>query len=126
MSDSVTDIDVGTGWHVYTQNLWSFLDVTFSCIFGIYLVLRIHGWKTGKLEPCQQALDVLAMGAPVLVPRLAFNLMSENMLFVSLRAMMRDFTVLTLLAVIELFPNNEAILTRRSSRLGASRGSFSR
>ena len=44
-------------------------------------------------------MDVLAMGAPVLVPRLAFNLMSENMLFISLREMMRDFTVLTLLAV---------------------------
>lgn len=44
-------------------------------------------------------MDVLAMGAPVLVPRLAFNLMSENMLFVSLRAMMRDFAVLTALAI---------------------------
>ncbi|KAH7364611.1 hypothetical protein BKA65DRAFT_142036 [Rhexocercosporidium sp. MPI-PUGE-AT-0058] len=86
------------GWHVYTQNLWSFLDVTFSAIFGIYLVLRIHSWRTGKLEPAQQAMDVLAMGAPVLIPRIAFNLMSENMLFVSLRAMMRDFTILTGLA----------------------------
>jgi hypothetical protein len=83
---------------VYSQNLWSFLDVTFSAIFGIYLILRIHGWRTGTIEPAQQAMDVLAMGAPVLVPRLAFNLMSENMLFVSLRAMMRDFTVLTALA----------------------------
>lgn len=81
------------GWHVYTQNLWSFLDVTFSIVFGVYLVLRIRGWHTGDLEPSQQAMDVLAMGAPVLVPRLAFNLMSENMLFVSLRAMMKDFTV---------------------------------
>ena len=68
-------------------------------IFGIYLCLRIHGWRTGSLEFGQQALDVLAMGAPVLVPRLAFNLMSENMLFISLREMMRDFTVLTGLAV---------------------------
>jgi hypothetical protein len=99
MSDSVMSINDDIGWHVYTQNLWSFLDVTFSCIFGIYLILRIHGWRTGKLDPGQQALDVLAMGAPVLVPRLAFNLMSENMLFVSLRAMMSDFTMLTLLAV---------------------------
>jgi hypothetical protein len=77
---------------------WSFLDVTFSSVFGIYLVLRIHGWRTGDLEPGQQALDVLAMGAPLLVPRLAFNLMSENMLFVSLRAMLKDFTILTGLA----------------------------
>ncbi|KAM3085063.1 hypothetical protein ACMFMG_003499 [Clarireedia jacksonii] len=87
------------GWHVYTQNLWSFLDVTFGFIFGVYLVLRLQGWRTMSNKPSQQALDVLAMGAPVLVPRLAFNLMSENMLFVSLRAMMRDFTVLTLLSV---------------------------
>jgi hypothetical protein len=72
--------------------------VTFSLIFWIYLALRVHGWRTGRLVPAQQAMDVLAMGAPVLVPRLAFNLMSENMLFVSLRAMMRDFAVLTLLS----------------------------
>jgi hypothetical protein len=55
--------------------------------------------RKGELVPAQQAIDVLAMGAPVLVPRLAFNLMSENMLFISLREMMRDFTVLTVLAV---------------------------
>ncbi len=78
---------------MYTQNLWSFLDVTFSVVFGVYLVLRVHGWRTDELDQGQQAMDVLAMGAPVLVPRLAFNLMSENMLFVSLRAMMKDFTV---------------------------------
>ncbi|CAG8950492.1 hypothetical protein HYFRA_00006989 [Hymenoscyphus fraxineus] len=87
------------GWRVYTQNLWSFLDVTFAVIFGIYFILRMHGLRVGELVPGQQAMDVLAMGAPVLVPRLAFNIMSENMLFVSLRAMMRDFTVLTVLAV---------------------------
>lgn len=84
---------------MYTQNLWSFLDVTFSVIFFVYLGLRIHGWRIGQLELGQQAMDVLALGAPVLVPRLAFNLMSENMLFVSLREMMRDFAVLTVLAV---------------------------
>jgi hypothetical protein len=84
---------------VYTENLWSFLDVTFCVVFFIYLGLRIHGWRTENLELGQQALDVLAMGAPVLVPRLAFNLMSENMLFISLREMMRNFTVLTILAV---------------------------
>ena len=87
-----------TGWQVYTQNLWSFLDVTFAAIFAVYFCIRIHGWRVDNPRYGQQAIDVLAMGAPVLVPRLAFNLMSENMLFVSLRAMMRDFTVLTFLA----------------------------
>lgn len=87
------------GWGVYTQNLWSFLDVTFAIIYGIYLVLRIHGLQTDSFESGQQAMDVLAIGAPFLIPRLAFNLMSENMLFVSLRSMMADFALLTALAV---------------------------
>ncbi|KAI0596980.1 nonselective cation channel [Biscogniauxia sp. FL1348] len=87
------------GWNVYTQNLWSFLDVMFAIIYWMYLILRIHGWRTGQLNPGQQALDVLAMGAPVLVPRLAFNLLSENIVFLSLRSMMADFIILTFLAV---------------------------
>lgn len=83
---------------MYTQNLWSFLDVTFAVIYWIFLILRIYGWKTGSLEPGQQALDVLAMGAPVLIPRLAFNLLSDNLLFLSLRSMMSDFALLSALA----------------------------
>lgn len=83
---------------VYTQNLWSFLDVIFILVYWMYLILRVHGWRTGSLGPGQQALDVLAMGAPVLIPRLAFNLLSGNVVFLSLRAMMADFALLTFLA----------------------------
>ncbi|KAI1266852.1 hypothetical protein F5Y18DRAFT_350447 [Xylariaceae sp. FL1019] len=86
------------GWTVYTQNLWSFLDVMFVSVYWVYLVLRLHGWRTGTLSPAQQALDVLAMGAPVLVPRLAFNLLSGNIVFLSFRAMMTNFIILTFLA----------------------------
>ncbi|RYC57732.1 hypothetical protein CHU98_g8484 [Xylaria longipes] len=86
------------GWSVYTQNLWSFLDVMFILVYWVYLIMRIHGWRTGSLGPAQQALDVLAMGAPVLIPRLAFNLLSGNVVFLSLRAMMADFALLTFLA----------------------------
>lgn len=82
---------------MYTQNLWSFLDVTFVCIYWIYLVLRVYGLRSHNEELGQQALDVLAMGAPVLVPRLAFNLLSDNILFLSLRSMMADFSLLTVL-----------------------------
>jgi hypothetical protein len=86
------------GWHVFTQNLWSFLDVTFIFIYIVYASLRIHGLRTGDFESSRQAMDVLAVGAPILIPRLAFNFMSENMLFLSLRAMMADFISLTFLA----------------------------
>ena len=87
------------GWEVYTQNLWSFLDFCFCIIYGVYLILRLRGKTLGNDELGEQALTVLATAAPVLIPRLAFNLMSENILFVSLRTMMADFARLSVLAV---------------------------
>lgn len=81
---------------MYTQNLWSFLDVMFILVYWVYLILRIHAWATGSLG--ELALNVLAMGAPVLIPRLAFNLLSGNVVFLSLRAMMVDFALLTFIA----------------------------
>ncbi len=86
------------GWQCYTQNLWAFLDFMFIIVYAVYLVLRIHNLATGDIRSGTPALDILSAGAPVLIPRLAFNFLSENMLFVSLRAMMVDFTVLTLIA----------------------------
>lgn len=86
------------GWDVYAQNLWSFLDVTFAVIYWVYLIIRIYGWQSGRIEAGQQALDVLAIAAPVLVPRLAFNLLSDNLVFLSLRSMMSDFALLSALA----------------------------
>lgn len=91
------------GWQVYTQNLWSFLDVMFCLIFAAYLSIRLHGVRISDEDDARSAattaFDVLGCGAPVLIPRLAFNVMSENLLFVGLRGMMRDFLTLTALAV---------------------------
>lgn len=72
-------------------------------IFVVYFIMRMHALtlinEHDSIHLSRTALDILSCGAPVLVPRLAFNVMSENMLFVSLRAMMSDFLTLTLLAV---------------------------
>jgi hypothetical protein len=91
------------GWQVYSQNLWAFLDVGFSLIYVVYLILRLQAMTVAdereSIFLARTALDILSVGAPILIPRLAFNLMSENMLFVSLRAMMSDFLTLTLLAI---------------------------
>lgn len=87
------------GWQVHTQNLWSFLAITFIVTFTSYLLVRLHGLSTNQPEAGRQALDILSIAAPILLPRLAFNLMPENMLFISLRAMMTDFIILTLLAI---------------------------
>lgn len=86
------------GWGVYTQNLWSFLDVTFVCIYSIYVALRIHGFRLGIARPGQQAFDVLALAAPVLIPRVAFTLLSDNLVLLCLRSMMVDFFFLTALS----------------------------
>ncbi|OAL23358.1 hypothetical protein AYO22_06408 [Fonsecaea multimorphosa] len=86
------------GWQVHTQNLWSFLDITFIIIYTVYFIVRMYALSTGKLEP-GLGLNILAIATPVLLPRLAFNLMPDNMLFISLRAMLKDFIVLTLLAL---------------------------
>ncbi|UNI14619.1 hypothetical protein JDV02_001229 [Purpureocillium takamizusanense] len=86
------------GWGVYTQNLWSFLDVAFILIYLVYLLLRMHGLRVGEIEPAEQAFDVLALAAPVLVPRLAFSLLSDNLVFLALRSMMADFMLLTALS----------------------------
>lgn len=84
--------------NVYTQNLWSFLDVGFIFIYWAYLVLRLYGWHAHELEPAEQAYDVLALAAPMLFPRLAFNLLRDNLVFLSLRSMMADFFFLTALS----------------------------
>ena len=86
------------GWTVHLQKLWSFLDVTFWVIFFAYLCLRFDTFFFVRVSR-QDALNVLCVAAPVLLPRLAFNLMPENIIFISLHAMMKDFTRLTVLAI---------------------------
>ncbi|KIW02915.1 hypothetical protein, variant 1 [Verruconis gallopava] len=87
------------GWQVHTQNLWSFLDIGFVFIYWVYFVLRMIGIAKDNDELGRQALDVLACAAPIVFPRIAFNLMSENVLFLSLRVMMKQFVALTALAI---------------------------
>ncbi|CEJ54851.1 hypothetical protein PMG11_01140 [Penicillium brasilianum] len=86
------------GWYVHTQNVWSFLDIAFFGIYSVYFMLRTYAAVVEDVDLATSSLDILCVAAPVLLPRLAFNLMPDNMLFISLRAMMRDFSVLTLLA----------------------------
>ena len=86
------------GRNVYTQNLWSFLDVAFIGIYVVYIIIRFHSWRLDDHGAAEQAYDVLALAAPVVIPRLAFTLFSENLIFLSLRSMMADFFALTALS----------------------------
>ncbi|KAK9769404.1 hypothetical protein AB5N19_06789 [Seiridium cardinale] len=85
------------GWQVYTQTLWSFLDITFMVIFGAYVVGRSYDISVGSI-PNGMGVHILCTAAPVLLTRSAFALLPDNIVFISIHAMMRDFTVVTFLA----------------------------
>lgn len=90
------------GWIVYTANLWSFLDVIFCFIFSFYFFVRMYALKLDDYDDAQQwarlALDALSCAAPILIPRLAFNVFSENLVFLSMRDMLANFMSLVFMA----------------------------
>ncbi|KAI8683053.1 hypothetical protein NCS56_00429100 [Fusarium sp. Ph1] len=85
------------GWEVHAQNLWAFLDITFACVFGVYLLARLYDFLADQLHS-GYGLPILCVAAPVMLTRVAFNLLPNNLVFISVHAMMKDFTVLTFLA----------------------------
>ncbi|KAI6366847.1 hypothetical protein MCOR25_005063 [Pyricularia grisea] len=85
------------GWEVHSQSLWSFLDLTFIFIYGAYVIARIFDIYAGRF-PLGQGLHILCIAAPVLLTRLAFTLLPNNIVFISVRAAMSDFMMLTFLA----------------------------
>ncbi|KAH8198256.1 hypothetical protein TruAng_007599 [Truncatella angustata] len=85
------------GWQVYTQTLWSFLDMTFMLIFGAYAVGRNYDMSATTMAD-GLGPHILCTAAPVLLTRAAFALLPDNLVFISIHAMMRDFTLVTFLA----------------------------
>ena len=86
------------GWEIHAQNLWSFLDITFTIIYIAYVIVRICDLVVARPDG-GHGLHILSIAAPVLLPRISFNLLPDNIVFISLHTMMKDFTLLTLLAV---------------------------
>ncbi|KAM5354734.1 hypothetical protein ACJ41O_001381 [Fusarium nematophilum] len=86
------------GWEVHAQNLWSFLDITFTLIFSVYILVRVYDVSVGHIHD-GAALHILCVAAPILLTRVAFNLLPDNIVFISLHAMMKDFLLLTFIAV---------------------------
>lgn len=86
------------GWEVHAQNLWSFLDITFTAIYVTYIFARFYDFLADQLHD-GYGIPILCMAAPVMLTRVAFNLMPNNIVFISLHALMKDFTVLTFIAL---------------------------
>ncbi|KAL1940266.1 hypothetical protein VTO73DRAFT_9218 [Trametes versicolor] len=88
------------GWTIYIANLWNVFDSSFIVIFLVYLGYRIRGLTHNDPAASDFAFDVLACGACILFPRLAFFAVSNNVIVLALRAMMADFLFFITIAAI--------------------------
>ncbi|KAK6856534.1 nonselective cation channel [Apiospora arundinis] len=86
------------GWAVYSQTLWSFLDIAFIVIFGVYAMCRVHDGSIGSMAD-GYGMQALCVAAPILLTRLAFATIPDNIVFISIYAMLKDFTLVTFLAI---------------------------
>ncbi|OCH84728.1 hypothetical protein OBBRIDRAFT_741085 [Obba rivulosa] len=88
------------GWGIYIANLWNVFDTSFVVIFFIYLGFRIKGLVKADVNSSELAFDVLACGACILFPRLAFFAVSNNLVVLALRAMIVEFIFFIAIAAI--------------------------
>ncbi|KAI0661788.1 hypothetical protein C8Q70DRAFT_910386 [Cubamyces menziesii] len=88
------------GWTIYIANLWNVFDSSFIVIFLVYLGYRIKGLTQNDPNASDFAFDVLACGACILFPRLAFFAVSNNVIVLALRAMIADFLFFIAIAAI--------------------------
>ncbi|KAG8904106.1 hypothetical protein FRB99_002225 [Tulasnella sp. 403] len=86
------------GMKVFSANLTNAFDVAFIIIFVPYASLRIYGLSFDVNWAKSSGVDVLALAACIMFPRLAFVTLSNNRMVLSLRSMFYEFTVLMLLA----------------------------
>ncbi|KAF6757068.1 receptor-activated Ca2+-permeable cation channel [Ephemerocybe angulata] len=88
------------GWIIYIANIWNAFDFSLIVIFFAYFGLRIKGLSAGDLDMSAMAFDVLSCAACILFPRLAFFAVSDNVVVLSLRAMIAQFVFFIGIAAI--------------------------
>ncbi|QRW02809.1 hypothetical protein RhiLY_01808 [Ceratobasidium sp. AG-Ba] len=86
------------GIRVYSANLWNGFDIAFISVYIIYASLRLYGVNQDEAWAQEWGIDILAMVAVIVFPRLAFVTLSNNLMVLSLRSMFTEFAVLMLVA----------------------------
>ncbi|KAG6860882.1 hypothetical protein C0995_006437 [Termitomyces sp. Mi166 len=81
------------------KGTWNGFDLAFVTIFAIYGSLRLYGFFYECLWARALGMDCHAVIACLLFPRLAFVTLKDNLMVLSLRAMMTQFTILMLIAM---------------------------
>ncbi|KII87361.1 hypothetical protein PLICRDRAFT_42989 [Plicaturopsis crispa FD-325 SS-3] len=86
------------GIKVYFKGTWNGFDLAFVTTFLAYTFLRLYGVFHGSAWARRTGVDCLALIACLMFPRLAFVTLKNNLMVLSLRAMMMQFVVLMLIA----------------------------
>ncbi|KIK93523.1 hypothetical protein PAXRUDRAFT_34019 [Paxillus rubicundulus Ve08.2h10] len=86
------------GIKVYFKGTWNGFDLAFVTAYLIYASFRIYGIFYHQRWARDLGIDFLAVIACLLFPRLAFVTLKNNLMVLSLRAMMMQFVVLMLIA----------------------------
>ncbi|KAI0067204.1 hypothetical protein BV25DRAFT_1911871 [Artomyces pyxidatus] len=88
------------GWGIYIANMWNVFDTSFIVVTVFYMALRIKGLVYNDPSASEWGFDILACGACILFPRLAFFMVSNNVVILSLRAMTAEFVFFMGIAAI--------------------------
>ncbi|KAG8748125.1 hypothetical protein FRC10_008858 [Ceratobasidium sp. 414] len=88
------------GWAIYMQNMWNGFDIAFGTIFLVFLGCRCRGLVLQDFWWNDLAFDILACGACVLFPRLAFFAIKNNIIILALQGMIAEFFVFIMLAAV--------------------------
>ncbi|KIM44732.1 hypothetical protein M413DRAFT_442685 [Hebeloma cylindrosporum] len=86
------------GIKVYFKGTWNGFDLAFITTFLVYAFLRIYGVYHQDTRVCALGIDVLALIACLIFPRLAFVTFQDNLMVLSLRAMIMQFMFLMVIA----------------------------
>ncbi|KAG8861645.1 hypothetical protein FRB91_003768 [Serendipita sp. 411] len=88
------------GWEIYMANMWNGFDNAFIAIFLTYFGLRVKGITSQDDWYSDLAFDIMACGACILFPRLAFFAISNNVVILALRGMIVEFLFFIFIAAI--------------------------
>ncbi|KAK2463515.1 hypothetical protein APHAL10511_004266 [Amanita phalloides] len=87
------------GIQVYFKGTWNGFDLAFVTFYSIYAFLRLYGtYHPHGRWARLLGIDFMALIACIMFPRLAFVTLKNNLMVLSLRAMMMQFLFLLLLA----------------------------
>ncbi|KZT71972.1 hypothetical protein DAEQUDRAFT_723607 [Daedalea quercina L-15889] len=86
------------GIKVYFKGTWNGFDLAFVTLYCTYAILRCVGVYHRQAWASLAGMDFLAIIAVLMFPRLAFVMLKDNVMVLSLRAMIVQFVILMVIA----------------------------